>query len=115
MIFNYSRQIYLIAPETDLRLGIDGYAHIVQDHYRMNPMSESFYCFTNKRHNRLKILYWDSNGFWLFYKRLEKSTFKWPKRNDECIEINEKQLGWLLEGLSIEQKRAFRDIHRQFV
>lgn len=110
-------KIYLAYGSTDLRAGIDGYARIVQDRFMLDPFSDSMYCFCNKGHNKLKILYWDGNGFWLLYKRLEKHTFKWPKIKDSLTNmvINEQQLAWLLEGLSIEQKRAFKKTETKYI
>ena len=62
-------------------------------------------------------IHWDGNGFWLLYKRLEKHTFKWPKIKESLtnIIINEQQLSWLLEGLSIEQKRAFKKTETKYI
>ncbi len=54
----------------------------------------------------LKILYWDRNGFCLWHKRLEKDRFKWPKSNEEIMTIEQRELEWLLDGLSINQKEA---------
>ncbi len=107
--------IYVVCGSTDLRMGIDGYARIVQDHYERNPMDSRMYCFCNRQHNKLKILYWDLNGFWLMYKRLEKGTFKWPKEDDKCMKVEYKQMEWLLQGLHIEQKRVFKEVKREFV
>ncbi len=103
-------EIYLVAGVTDLRLGIDGYAHIVQTEFKLDPLTDRMFLFCNKSHNKLKILYWDKTGFWLLYKRLEKGTFKYPRQEDGAVVLSEQQLRWLLEGLSIDQKRAFRNL-----
>ena len=101
---------------TDLRKGIDGYAHIVQDEYHLDPFSKSIYLFCNGQRDKIKILYWDKNGFWLLYKRLEKGHFKW-KRNEETgtIIISEEQFRWLMEGLKIDQKTAFKPVNAKYV
>jgi len=52
------------------------------------------------------LLYWDKNGFWLFYKRLESSIFRWPANDQEPLCITRRQLSWLLDGLGIEQASA---------
>lgn len=107
-------KIYLVSGATDLRTGIDGYAHIVESTIHLPPMSDCMFLFCNKAHNKIKILYWDKNGFWLLYKRLEKGTFKYPKEENGSVVISEQQLRWLLEGLNIYQKRAFKEVKAQF-
>lgn len=113
MEFN-PEKIYLVAGATDLRAGIDGYAHIVESTFQMSPMTDAMFLFCNRAHNKLKILYWDKTGFWLLYKRLEKGTFKFPKEENGSIVITEQQLRWLLEGLNIQQKRAFKEVKAEF-
>ncbi|MGL4362010.1 MAG: IS66 family insertion sequence element accessory protein TnpB [Cellulosilyticaceae bacterium] len=105
---NVIKNIYLIQGSTDLRKGIDGYASIIQNNFELSPFDSSLYLFCNKDHNKIKCLYFDGNGFWLLYKRLEKKTFKWIK-GDESIVITKQQLRWLFEGLKIEQKQAFKE------
>ena len=107
-------KIYLVLGATDLRAGIDGYAHIVQSELHLNPISDCMFLFCNKAHNKIKILYWDKTGFWLLYKRLEKGTFKFPRQQDGSIVVTEQQLRWLLEGLSITQRRAFQPVEAEF-
>lgn len=97
-------KIYLVPGATDLRLGIDGYSVIVQLAFNMNPLDGSLYLFCNKTHNKIKILHFEENGFWLYYKRIETGTLKWPKDSTEIKNISAKQLRWLLDGLKINQK-----------
>lgn len=103
-------ELYIVCGFTDLRKSIDGYASIIQDNFNINPMTDALYLFCNKQKNKLKILYWDKYGFWLLYKRLEKSKFRWPKTLDEIKMISKKQLEWLLEGLEIEQKYYHQEV-----
>ncbi len=60
---------------------------------------ESLYVFCNRRREIVKVLYWDSNGFCLWMKRLEKHRFKWPESEREVEELDITRLGWLLSGL----------------
>ncbi len=69
------------------------------------------FLFCNRHHDKLKCLYWDKNGFWLLYKRLEKGTFKWKLSKDGAIDITYRQLMWLLEGLKMEQTNAFENLN----
>ena len=106
-----AQQVWLAPGATDMRKSIDGLAGIAQFIIKQDPLSQHLFVFCNKHHNRLKILYWDKNGFWLFHKRLEKGHFKWPAVEKESISISRRQLSWLLEGLTIEQKLAHRPLN----
>ncbi|NOU86202.1 IS66 family insertion sequence element accessory protein TnpB [Paenibacillus sp. LMG 31460] len=57
------------------------------------------FVFCNRERNKLKILYWEHNGFWLFYRRLERGTFQWPKNHGEPVTVTIRELRWLLDGL----------------
>jgi transposase len=85
-----------------MRKSIDGLAALVQEGFTLDPFSPCLFVFCNKNRNKLKILQWDHNGFWLHYRRLEKSKFQWPGReNSSPIAVSSRELNWLLDGLSI--------------
>ena len=113
--FSEIKSIYMAQGYTDLRKGIDGYASIIQDHFKLSPFDDALYIFCNRQRNKLKCLYWDGSGFWLLYKRLEKGHFKWKKDDDGILELTQQQLNWLLEGLRIEQKTAFQKSNPKYV
>lgn len=98
--------VYLARGSTDLRKSIDGLAVLVKEEFELDPFSSNLFVFCNKQRDKLKILYWD-NGFWLYYRRLERGKFHWPS-NDSTVplKITRRQLRWLLDGLSLEQKQA---------
>ena len=96
-------KIYIMPGYTDLRLGIDGYAAIVSLKFKGNPLDGSLYIFCNKNRNKIKILHFEYDGFWLYYKRLETGHIKWPKCSI-ISEIEKRQLIWLLDGLKVNQK-----------
>ena len=73
-----SLNVYLAPGVTDMRKSIDGLALIVSEVLELDPFSESLFVFCNRGRNKLKILHWQTNGFWLYYRRLEKGRFKWP-------------------------------------
>ncbi|MED0687843.1 IS66 family insertion sequence element accessory protein TnpB [Anoxybacillus ayderensis] len=99
--------VYLARGNTDLRKSIDGLAAIVQEQFRLDPFSSSLFVFCNRGRDKLKILHWDHNGFWLYYRRLERGTFDWPSADhSEPLKISSRQLRWLLDGLSFDQKQA---------
>ena len=103
-----SLKVYLAPGTTDMRKSIDGLAMIVSELLELDPFSESLFVFCNRGRNKLKILHWQTNGFWLYYRRLEKGRFKWPATGspDEAVSITRRELNWLLDGLPLRQKAA---------
>lgn len=88
-----------------MRKSIDGLAAIVNCQFKLDLFSDCLFVFCNRHRNKLKILRWDVSGFWLYYRRLERGRFKWPE-SGETLVISRRQLGWLLDGLKLEQKQA---------
>ena len=97
-------KIYIITGYTDLRLGLDGLGTIVQNQYHLDPFQDALFMFCGRRTDRIKALYWDTNGFVLLYKRLEQGTFKWPRNVSEAKEISNEQYRWLANGFEIEPR-----------
>ncbi|HET7657653.1 MAG TPA: IS66 family insertion sequence element accessory protein TnpB [Bacillales bacterium] len=99
--------IYLAHGVTDMRLSIDGLAIKVQQTFQLNPCSSNLFLFCNRTRDRVKILHWDHNGFWLYYRRLENGTFQWPDGpEDQTTTLHPRQLRWLLEGLTLEEGKV---------
>lgn len=94
-------RVYLAAGATDLRKSIDGLAVLVADVLEQNPFSSHLFVFCNRGRDKLKILLWQHNGFWLFYRRLERERFRWPGIEEECaaVVVSARELRWLLDGL----------------
>lgn len=101
-------QVHLAVGSTDLRCSIDGLAAIVQMKFKLNPFSNSMFVFCNRKRNRIKILKWDGTGYWLLLKRLNKGIFKWPESSSNIKSVTIKELRWLLDGLTLEQPKAFK-------
>jgi len=97
-----------VCGSTDMRKAIDGLSNIVVYELLQEPCSDQLFVFCGRRRDRLKILQWVNNGFWLHYKRLEKGTFHWPGIDDKQLGliISARQLNWLLEGLPLQQDHA---------
>ncbi|MGW9531085.1 IS66 family insertion sequence element accessory protein TnpB [Paenibacillus terrae] len=91
---------------TDMRKSIDGLAAIVQEQFALSPFSTAWFVFCNRRRDKLKILHWDHAGFWLYYRRLERGTFQWPAGGSSPLSLTQRELRWLLDGLSPEQRQA---------
>lgn len=102
--------VYLAVGATDLRKSIDGLAALVQEGYGLDPFSPSLFVFCNREQNKLKLLFWEVNGFWLFYRRLERGTFQWPTSSKQLVTVTSRELGWLLDGLSLSQRQAHGNV-----
>ena len=98
-------RVFLAPGFTDMRKSINGLSILVDD-LDLDPFSGHLFVFCNRRQTMLKILYWDHNGFCLWYKRLEKHRFNWPLSVDDAVEIEPRSLGWLLDGLKLDQSTA---------
>ncbi len=91
--------IYLHREPVDFRMWVNGLSSIVEGEMKLDPFSRSLFVFTNRNRTRLKILYWDQTGYAVWFKRLEKDKFPWPRKfTDEVIKIRPRELNWLLEG-----------------
>jgi transposase len=100
-------RVYLACGSTDLRKSIDGLAAIVSQVFDADLFSNSLFVFCNRGRDKLKILTWDHNGFWLYYRRLERGRFRWPQHPDrQPLTVSQRQLQWLLDGLTLEQTQA---------
>jgi transposase len=112
---NFDR-VYLACGATDMRRSIDGLAAIVQECFRLDPFSTGLFVFCNRKKDRIKILRWEHNGFWLYYRRLERGRFRWPMdKTVDTIQIGMRELNWLLDGLPLEQKQAHQKVNAKAV
>lgn len=100
--------IYLALGATDFRKQQNGLTSLVALKFKLNPHSgANVFLFCNKRHNSLRALRWDGNGFILVTKSLSNEMkFQWSKSQGEVRDIKKHQLEWLLQGLEIDQKKA---------
>ena len=100
MILDYSKLRIFVRPGyTDMRKQIDGLAALVQESMGLNPLDGSLYLFAGMGGRRLKILYWDRNGFCMWQKRLHKDTFPWPRDELSARAITPDQMDLLLQGI----------------
>jgi len=105
-------RVYLACGATDLRKSIDGLAVLVKESFNLDPFSSSLFVFCNRQRNKLKILRWDRNGLWLYYRRLERRKFQWPEKTSSgaTVTVDYRQLRWLLDGLAIQQPKAHPEV-----
>jgi transposase len=108
-------RVYLATGPTDLRKSIDGLAVLVREGFDLDPFSNSLFVFCNRQRDKLKILQWDHNGFWLHYRRLERGKFQWPAEDDAPVTISHRQLRWLLDGLALKQPKAHSEVKARVV
>lgn len=101
--------IYLSTRSTDMRKSIDGLSGEVQDYLCRNPVDGSLFVFLNRRRDKIKMLWWERDGFWVFYKRLEAGTFQLPLPAPEGEErqwvLSAAQLQLILSGVDLQSVR----------
>ena len=99
------KTVYLCCGHTDMRKQINGLMTIVKDSFDLDPFDKALFIFCNRSRNRLKALEWDEDGFWLYFKRLEKGKFRWPKPGETSVmTLTTDELSVLLSGVRIELK-----------
>lgn len=105
-------RVYLAAKPVDMRKSMDGLAIMVQMQLKLDPFSEALFVFCNRNRDKLKILFWDHNGFWLYYRRLERGRFKWPdyKEQSQVVTVTDRELNLLLDGFSVDEKGGHRAV-----
>jgi len=88
-----------------MRKSIDGLAAIVEGSFDLDLFDGALFVFCNRNRDRVKILEWDQDGFWLHFKRLEKGHFRWPTPGDEAtMTLTGEELSYLLSGTRVELK-----------
>jgi len=110
-MLNFSAaRIYLCLEPTDMRKSFDTLAALVREHLHGDPLSGTWFVFRGKQGNRLKILYWDRDGFALWNKRLEQGTFEFPKviREAAGVSISPTELSLILGGVALNARRRPR-------
>ncbi len=104
LTFPGSLKVFLALDPADLRKSFNGLWALTLNRLKCDPLSGSLFVFTNRRCNRIKILYWDGTGLWVMIKRLEKGTFNWPKGidvSDGRLQLSPEALGMLLDGVDL--------------
>lgn len=110
MFASFNTPIWLYPTPIDFRKQIDGLIMLVADELKLNPTIGQLFIFRNRHANKIKILWWERNGFWLCYKRLEKGKLKFPPIIDRALELTSDQLSWLLSGLDYTKHEPLPDV-----
>lgn len=112
MISFSGKPCYLACGATDMRKSINGLAAIVEGSFKLDPFGGSLFVFCNRSRDRLKILEWDGDGFWLYFKRLEKGHFKWPGEGEAMtMDLSGEELAILLCGSKVELKLRRNEVN----
>lgn len=98
-------RIYLAVHPADMRKGFDGLAAIVTSALQLDPLSGHLFVFRNRRGDRLKVLWWDRDGYAIWMKRLERGTFKFPPPRGDRVEVTPAEMAAILEGIELEHAR----------
>lgn len=98
-------RIFVAVEPADMRKGFDGLAQLVRDVIAQDPLSGHLFVFRNRRRDRVKILYWDRDGFAIWMKRLEKGTFHFPEAKQGRIEVTPAEMAAVLEGIDLSRAR----------
>jgi len=106
-------RVYLYQKPVDFRKSFRGLAAMVEHEFGHNPFHGELYAFTNRQRNKIKCLFWEDNGFVLYYKSLVEEKFKWPRPGDELVTLTGEQLNWLLDGYDICAMKPHKTLHFQ--
>jgi transposase len=110
-------RIYLCVQPADMRRGFDTLAAAVKEFLQQDPFSGNLFLFVGRGRDRLKILYWDKDGFALWYKRLEEGAFKLPAVKNAggtaSVELKATELAMLLEGIDLKSIKRSQRFVRQ--
>ena len=105
-------QVYLHRAPVDMRRQIDGLSLLVKEAMELDPMGAALFCFINRRRNKLKLLLWERNGFIVWYKRLERHHFHWPRQAEQnVVTLSVEQLNWLLDCYDVWRMKPHEVLH----
>lgn len=101
-------KIYVALQPTDMRRGVPGLSGEVQSTLEQDPLSGHLFLFRNRRRDRIKILFWDGDGYAIYYKQLARGSFEFPEPPDETctrVTIRASELSMLLDGIELKGRR----------
>ena len=105
-------KIFVALRPTDMRRGFPGLSGEVQSTLQQDPLSGHLFLFRNRRRDRIKILFWDGDGYAIYYKQLARGSFEFPQPDDQdapTVQIRASELSMLLDGIELKgRKRRLR-------
>lgn len=108
-------KVFLYQDVVDFRRGHRGLSSLIEHELGHDPFSGALYIFANRQRNKIKCLFWEENGFVLYYKALAEERFHWPQSDQELVTLNGEQLNWLLDGYNVAMMRPHRRLHYESV
>lgn len=99
-------EVWVATTPVDMRKSFDSLAEVVRSFLGRDPLSGHLFVFRNKGGHLVKILWWDRDGLAIYYKRLERGVFQFPRSNTTAVEISREQLLSLLSGMSVVGRRT---------
>ena len=103
-------KVYLYAEPVDMRKSIDGLSLLVEQEMELKANMAALFVFCNRARDKIKILCWERNGFIVWYKRLERQRFHWPRVGD-AVSLSGQELNWLLDGFDLFSNRPHQAVH----
>lgn len=103
-------RVYLATQPTDMRRSFDGLAMLVKQEMGKDVFNGELFVFMGRRADRIKVLYWDRNGFCLWAKRLEKGIFRRPKIQGKIAKMSSHELMLLLEGIDLTHRQRLESL-----
>jgi transposase len=99
----HETRIFAYTGVTDMRKGFNGLSGIVREEFQSDPTDGSLFIFINRRRDRMKLLYFDGGGFWLYYRLLESGTFEdlQSEHGSSQLQMDATELSMLLSGVSL--------------
>lgn len=108
------KRVYLACGYTDMRKSINGLSAMVEGSFKLDLFDKAVFVFCNRNRDRIKILEWDGDGFWLYFKRLEKGHFRWPEPGEEAtMTLSGEELAILLGGARVELKLKRNEVKQR--
>ena len=109
MILSTDTDVFFYRHLVDMRKSIDGLVNVVVSEMKLDPTMNADFVFIGRRTDRLKILHYERNGFWLFYRRLIKQKFKWPRNwfEDDILQLDQTALEFFLTGCDLNGLKPF--------
>jgi transposase len=103
-------EVLLCCDPVDFRKAINGLSILVEQELALDPFAPKLFAFTNRKRDRIKLLYWDRTGFALWLKRLEKARFPWPASGEATLTMTGRELNWLLDGIDWLRLKPHADL-----
>ena len=106
-----AENVFLYRDPVDMRKGAAGLAALVSLELGRDPADHSLYVFCNRARDKVKLLVWHLNGYWVLYKSLEKQRFHWPDWFDgDSITLDHQQLDYLIDGYNLNGMRPHKKV-----